>query len=56
MNIFERVKKFNLLLGEYAVYCPDRLQLIKDAVIINGGPFVRIEEVLACKSFLQRLL
>lgn len=31
-------------------YCPDRLQLIKDAVVINGVPFVRVEEVLACKK------
>lgn len=112
MNIFERVKKFNLPVGEYAVfgsslldawgirkandldiivtpklfeelkkegweekqgngftilvkgdanvttvqdrptdgeYCPDRIQLIKDAEIINGVPFVKIEEVIACK-------
>lgn len=117
MDIFERVKKFNLPLGEYAVfgsslldvwdirkandldiiatpelyqrlktegwsekqangftmlvkadanistvqdkptdgsYCPDRLQLIKDAVIINGMPFVRVEEVLACKKDYNR--
>src|SRR3989344_3939178 len=107
MDIFDRVKKFNLPMGEYAVfgsslldvwgirkandldiiatpelynhlkeegweeqqahgfkmlvkddanvstvqdkptdgsYCPDRLQLIKDAVVINGVPFVRVEE------------
>ena len=113
MDIFERIKKFNLPLGEYAVfgsslldvwgirkandldiivtpelydqlkkegweekqahgftmlvkddanitttqdkptngsYCPDRRQLIRDAVIINGVPFVRIEEVLVCKK------
>lgn len=121
MNIFERVKKFNLPLGQYAVfggalldawgirrandldiivtpelfdklkkdgswqedhgpnyellrkgeadvttvqdtpsvigkgkYCPDRLQLIKDAVIIHGVPFVRVEEVLACKADYDR--
>lgn len=117
MDIFERVKKFNLPLGEYAVfgsalldvwslrkakdldiivtpelfeklkkegwekrqgngfpilskddadvttvqdkptdggYCPDRLQLIKDAEIINGVPFVRIEEVIACKKDYNR--
>lgn len=118
MNIFERVKKFNLPVGEYAVfgsslldvwgirkakdldiivtpelferlkhdggwkddsgegfelltkedadittvqtqpttgdYCPDRLQLIKDAVLINGVPFVRVEEVLACKKAYNR--
>ena len=35
-------------------YCPDRLQLIKDAVIINGVPFVRAEEVLACKKAYNR--
>ena len=35
-------------------YCPDRLQLIKDAVIIHGVPFVRIEEVLACKTDYDR--
>lgn len=35
-------------------YCPDRLQLIKDAVIINGIPFVRIEEVIACKTAYHR--
>lgn len=117
MDIFERVKKFNLPVGEYAVfgsslldvwgirkandldiiatpklyeklkkegweekqahgftmlvkddanistfqnkptdgsYCPNRLQLIKDAVIINDVPFVRIEEVLACKKDYNR--
>lgn len=117
MNIFDRVKKYNLPLGQYAVfgsslleiwgirraadldiiaapelyqelkkdgwaerqahgfpmlvrdeanvttvqdkptdgdYCPDRLQLIKDAVIINGVPFVRVEEVLACKRSYNR--
>lgn len=117
MNIFERVKKFNLLVGEYAVfgsalldvwgirkaqdldiiatpelysklkesgweekqahgftmlikddanvttvqnkptdgdYFPDRSKLIKEAVIINGVPFVRIEEVIACKKSYNR--
>ncbi len=118
MNIFERVKKFNLPAGEYAVfgsslldvwgirraddldiivtpelfaklkmdsswkddsgdgydlltkddadvtttqdqptngnYCPDRLQLIKDAVLINEVPFVRVEEVIACKTDYNR--
>lgn len=118
MDIFSRVKKFNLPMGEYAVfgsslldvwsirkaqdldiiatpelfeslrksgewqekqangfpmlikddanvttvqdkptdgdYCPDRRQLIKDAVIIRGVPFVRIEEVLACKKDYNR--
>ncbi len=31
-------------------YCPDRRQLIKDAVHINEVPFVKIEEVIACKK------
>ena len=31
-------------------YFPDRLQLIKEAVEINGFPFVRAEEVIACKT------
>ncbi len=31
-------------------YLPDRLRLIKEAMIINGVPFVRIEEVIACKA------
>ncbi|MBI1957248.1 MAG: hypothetical protein HY434_01065 [Candidatus Liptonbacteria bacterium] len=35
-------------------YCPDRLQLIKDAVIIEGIPFVRVEEVIACKKAYNR--
>ena len=35
-------------------YCPDRLKLIKDAVNINGIPFVRIEEVVACKKAYNR--
>ena len=35
-------------------YCPDRVQLIKDAQIINGVPFVRIEEVIACKKDYDR--
>ena len=30
-------------------YAPDREQLVKEAVVINGVPFVRIEEVIACK-------
>lgn len=30
-------------------YLPDRLRLIKDAVLIEGLPFVRVEEVIACK-------
>ncbi|MEK6760303.1 MAG: hypothetical protein AABX93_00075 [Nanoarchaeota archaeon] len=117
MNIFERIRKFNLPLGEYAVfgsalldvwgirraadldiiatpklyeklkrdgweeksangftmlvrdeanvttvqdkatdgdYCPDRIKLIKDAVLIRGLPFVRIEEVIACKRAYNR--
>jgi len=35
-------------------YCPDRLQLIKNAVKIKGVPFVRIEEVIACKKDYNR--
>lgn len=35
-------------------YCPDRRQLIKNAVVIQGMPFVRIEEVLACKKDYDR--
>lgn len=31
-------------------YCPDRLQLIKDSIEINGIPFVKPEEVIACKT------
>ncbi|OGZ14768.1 MAG: hypothetical protein A3J08_04305 [Candidatus Lloydbacteria bacterium RIFCSPLOWO2_02_FULL_51_11] len=117
MTIFERIKKFNLPRGEYAVfgsalldvwgirkaadldiivtpdlfaflkqsgweerqahgfpmlskeeanvttvqdeptdgnYCPDRRQLIKDAVYINEVPFVKIEEVIACKKAYDR--
>jgi hypothetical protein len=116
-NIFDRIKKYNLPLGEYAVfgsslldvlgirpaadldiivtpelfdqlknqgwehekwegiellhngeaeistvqtvpttgsYLPDRIQLIKDAIIIEGCPFVRIEEVVACKTDYNR--
>ncbi len=30
-------------------YNPDRMQLIKEATIINGLPFVKVEEVIACK-------
>lgn len=30
-------------------YNPDRLKLIRDAIFIEGLPFVRIEEVIACK-------
>ena len=35
-------------------YCPDRIQLIKDAIFIKGIPFVRIEEVIACKKAYNR--
>ena len=35
-------------------YNPDRIKLIKEAVIINGVPFVRIEEVIACKKDYNR--
>lgn len=117
MDLFERVKKFNLPIGQYAVfgsalldvwgirkatdldiivtlelydqlkkdgwqekqahgfailikddvnittvqdkptdgdYCPDRYQLIKEAVLIKGIPFVRIEEVIVCKRAYNR--
>lgn len=35
-------------------YLPDRVKLIKEAAIINGCPFVRIEEVIACKRDYNR--
>lgn len=35
-------------------YLPDRIALIKNAVIINEVPFVRIEEVIACKKAYNR--
>lgn len=35
-------------------YLPDRVKLIKEAAIINGLPFVRIEEVIACKRAYNR--
>src|SRR5260221_7563462 len=35
-------------------YNPDRLQLIREAVEINGIPFVRVEEVIACKTAYNR--
>lgn len=117
MDIFERIKKFNLPIGQYAVfgsalmdvwglrkandldiivtpelyqqlkeegweerqgngfsilrkedadvttvqekatdgdYFPDRLQLIREAIIINGVPFVKVEEVIACKRAYDR--
>ncbi|MEK7581883.1 MAG: hypothetical protein AAB488_00950 [Patescibacteria group bacterium] len=117
MNIFERVKKFNLPLGKYAVfgsalldvwgirkaadldiialpglyqklkiegwqekkangfhmlikddanvttvqekptdgnYFPDRTRLVKQAIVINDVPFVKIEEVIACKRNYNR--
>jgi len=31
-------------------YFPDRLELIRNAIIINEIPFVRVEEVVACKT------
>jgi len=117
MNIFERVKRFNLPFGQYAVfgsalldvwgirkandldiittpelydklkeegweekqgngftflvkddanittvqnrptdgdYFPNRIKLIKDAIIINRITFVKIEEVIACKRAYNR--
>lgn len=35
-------------------YNPDRLQLIKEAAFIRGVPFVRVEEVIACKTAYNR--
>src|SRR3989344_658650 len=35
-------------------YHPDRVQLIKDAITINGCPFVRIEEVIKCRTAYNR--
>ncbi len=35
-------------------YNPDRLQLIKEAIEINGIRFVRVEEVIACKTAYNR--
>lgn len=35
-------------------YHPDRRKLIRDAVVIQGIPFVRIEEVIACKAAYNR--
>lgn len=35
-------------------YNPDRLQLIEEAIYINGLPFVKIEEVIACKRAYNR--
>lgn len=35
-------------------YCPDRVQLVKDAVVIKGIPFIRVEEVIACKKDYNR--
>lgn len=35
-------------------YFPDRHKLIKEAVLINGIPFVRIEEVIECKKNYNR--
>lgn len=31
-------------------YNPDRLQFIREAIEIEGFPFVRVEEVIACKT------
>lgn len=30
-------------------YLPDRVQLRQEAAVIQGVPFVRVEEVVACK-------
>ena len=35
-------------------YNPDRIKLIKDAILINEVPFVKIEEVLSCKKAYAR--
>lgn len=36
-------------------YNPDRMELIRDAVYIDGIPFVKVEEVIACKTDYNRL-
>lgn len=35
-------------------YNPDRRRLIAEAMVIHGLPFVRIEEVIACKKAYDR--
>jgi hypothetical protein len=35
-------------------YFPDRLQLIKEATVINEIPFVKVEGVIACKTAYNR--
>jgi hypothetical protein len=35
-------------------YNPNRLQLIREAIDINGIPFVKVEEVIACKTAYNR--
>ncbi len=35
-------------------YNPDRLAMIRNSILINGCPFVRIEEVIACKTAYNR--
>ena len=35
-------------------YNPDRIKLIQEAVIIQGVPFVRIEDVIECKTAYDR--
>lgn len=35
-------------------YYPDRIKLIKEATIINEVPFVKVEEVIACKKAYNR--
>ncbi|HSX41496.1 MAG TPA: hypothetical protein VLF21_02605 [Candidatus Saccharimonadales bacterium] len=36
-------------------YLPSRDEMIRKAVVINGVPFVRVEEVIACKKVMDRL-
>jgi len=35
-------------------YCPDRLALVREAVVVGDVPFVKIEEVVACKRAYNR--
>ncbi len=35
-------------------YCPDRMKLVREAVMLEGCPIVRIDEVIACKTAYDR--
>lgn len=35
-------------------YLPDRLKQIREAIVIEGIPFVRIEDVIECKTAYNR--